>query len=100
MSFRRVVFIDGDEGREIVDRLTNTEGVVMRGATAETIAATIEHLSQWDNETGEVTDDLGAGLHDRREDCDCGCGYVLTWHPGLGYVALAVNLDTTPGEPS
>lgn len=83
--FRRIVFMQGEEGRDVVDRLTRCEGVVVRGATDATIATTIDHLRQWDYGEGEVVTDLGHGTRDEVVERD---GYVLAWNTGLGYVSL------------
>lgn len=91
MPIASVIFMQGDEGRRVVDALTHTEGIEMRGVTAASIEATVDHLAQWD--TGEYPD-LGsttrAGIHDHRAQVDA---YLLTWNTGLGYVGLEVVLD-------
>jgi len=88
MKYADIVFMQGDEGREVVDKLCNVEGVVAHGATAESITATIAHLSQWDfGDESEHTlrEDIGAGFDDRVvEEGD----YVLSWNLGIGYVGL------------
>lgn len=93
MPIASIVFLQDDEGREVVDALTHTDGVTVHGVTAASIAATVEYLAQWDY--GEYHD-LGAttraGAHDDRSQQD---HYLLTWNTGLGYVGLEVMLDDT-----
>lgn len=86
-----IVFMQGDEGCEVVDRLCRVEGVVAHGATDATIADAIEYLSQWDyGDDDNVRADLGAGSRDEIVERD---GYVLTWNLGLGYVGLSRRVE-------
>jgi hypothetical protein len=91
--YANIVFMQDEEGREVVDRLCNVEGILAHGATAESITETIEYLSQWDY--GDESDhyareDIGAGVNDEVvEEGD----YVLTWNLGLGYVGLMRKVD-------
>lgn len=83
-----IVFMDGDEGREVVDALTNTEGVLVHGPTERTLAEAVEHLSQWDNgedEESKTTAEPAWGPHDHIAYVG---GYILAWNTGLGYVSL------------
>lgn len=84
--FARIVFMQGDEGREVVDRLCNVDGVVAYGATRETMEHAIDYLSQWDyGDENEVVETLGHGtLDDVVEHGE----YILAWNLGLGYVSL------------
>ena len=86
MRYAEIVFMQGDEGRELTDSLCNVEGVVAHGATAKSITETIEYLSQWDmGEYHDIREDTGAGAYDTVvEEGD----YVLTYNLGLGYVGL------------
>lgn len=83
-----IVFIDGDEGHELVRKLERAEGVVYHGATHETIAEAVEYLKGWDygdESEHTITDDPQWGASDRtaREGY-----YVLAWNTGLGYISL------------
>lgn len=92
MRVARIVFMQGDDGREVVDALTRADGVVHYGATSETIGAAIEHLSQWDNgDDDDVHDHFAAGAGDNVVTDD-ETGYTLTFHVGLGYVGLERQL--------
>lgn len=84
--FARIVFMDGDEGREVVDRLCRVDGVVAYGATRETVEHAIDYLSQWDyGDEQELVEMLSHGtLDDVVEHGD----YILSWNLGLGYVGL------------
>lgn len=91
--YASIIFAQGDEAREIVDRLERVDGVVAFGATDETISETVDYLSQWDfgdESEHDVTAELGAGTHDRIETVG---DYILTWNLGLGYVGLARKLS-------
>lgn len=95
--YSRIIFVDGDEGRRIVDALTHTDGAVVQGVTAASIEAVTDHLAQWDNgEHHHVDDTSGAGLTDSSAQVDA---YTLTWNTGLGYVALAVMVDDDVLDP-
>lgn len=86
MSRRYVDIVFMQDGRDVVDRLTRTDGVVMRGATDATIGETIEYLAQWDyGDEDNVRDEMPTGTHDEVVERD---GYILTWNAGLGYVGL------------
>jgi len=80
-----IVFMQGDEGRDVVDKLANVEDIMVRGATAESIAQAVEYLSQWDYGDDDIRDDIGAGSDDTVVEHG---GYVLTYNVGLGYVGL------------
>lgn len=88
--YAHIVFMYGDEGRDVVDRLTRTEGVVVRGATDATIAEAIEYLRQWDSDDCEVVTEPEHGTRDEVVERD---GYVLAWNTGLGYVSLSRRLS-------
>jgi len=91
MKYVDIVFMQGDEGREVVDRLCNVEGILAHGATAESIAEAIEYLSQWDyGDDDNVRDDTGAGTNDTTVEDDT---YVLSWNLGLGYVGLLRKME-------
>lgn len=91
MPIASIVFMQGDEGRKVVDALTHTDGVVVHGATAASIAATVEYLAQWDyGEYHDLGSTSRAGSRDDRFQVD---NYLLTWNTGLGYVGLEVMLD-------
>jgi N6-adenosine-specific RNA methylase IME4 len=94
MRYANIVFMQGEEGHEVVDKLCNVEGVVAHGATAESITETIEYLSQWDFGTEsehDIRDSIGAGTHDTVvEEGE----YVLTYNLGHGYVGLMRKVET------
>ncbi|WP_454852169.1 hypothetical protein [Promicromonospora soli] len=86
-----VVFLQGDEGHEVVD-LIEEQGV----------DAAIEHLAQWDyaEETrntalfhGHIYTDLPTNGGDHTASSG---PYTLVWHPGLGHVNLL--RDFTPAD--
>jgi hypothetical protein len=93
VQYANIVFMQGDEGRELVDSLCQVEGVVAHGATAESITQTIEYLAQWDFGTEseyDIREEIGAGTHDTTvEEGE----YVLTWNLGLGYVGLMRKME-------
>lgn len=86
-KYSHIVFMQDDEGSEVVDRLTRcTDGFTVYGPTAETIAEAIEYLSQWDyGDDYDVRDEPSAGTSD---DTVREGEYLLTWNTGLGYVGL------------
>lgn len=83
-----IVFMQGDEGHEVVRKLMRAEGVVYSGATDETIAEVVEELKAWDyGDESEVniTDEPQWGIRDELARVG---DYVLAWNSGLGYVSL------------
>lgn len=81
-----IVYLDGDEGRCVVDGLYDVCGVVARGATSETVADTAAYLTQWDDgEDYDVSERAPWGAYDDTWTLD---GYTLSANLGLGYVAL------------
>lgn len=89
--YSEVIFMQGDEAEQVLTKLAHIEGVVVHGATEESIAEAVEYLSQWDHgEDHRVTDTLGAGTHDDVAEHN---GYVLTWNVGLTYVGLSRIID-------
>ena len=48
MGYAQIVFAQGDEGRELVDKIERVEGVVAHGPTPETVVTAVEYLAQWD----------------------------------------------------
>lgn len=87
-EYADVVFLDGEEGREVTDALFNVEGVVAHGVTEESIAAAFEYLKQWDygDNYGEMRDEIPAGSQDL---VIIRVGYVMSANLGLGYVGLS-----------
>lgn len=82
----RIVFLDGDEGRDRTDELYNVEGVVNHGATAESITGAIGYLTGWDYaDADDVHDERTAGAND---DTWQEGEYILTANSGLGYIGL------------
>lgn len=89
--YSEIVFMQGDEAEQVLTKLAHIEGVVIHGATEESIAEAVEYLSQWDHgEDHRVTDTLGAGTHDDVAEHN---GYVITWNVGLTYVGLSRIID-------
>lgn len=86
--YAEIIFDQGDEAAEVIDRLENIEdGWLVHGATEETIAAAIEHLLQWDyGEEPHTFIEHPTGNHREREAIVG--DLLLTWHLDLGYVAL------------
>jgi hypothetical protein len=85
--FTNVVFMQGDEGREVADRLFNVEGVVAHGIDSESAAEAVEYLRQWDyGDNDDTSEELGNGTDDVVVFHD---GYILTANLGLGYVGLS-----------
>ena len=90
MAVASIIFLHGEEGREIADKLYDVEGVVARGATKESIAAAVEYLTQWDyGEYHDVTEDAQHGTQD--DVWELG-KYTLTANLGLGYVGLSKTI--------
>jgi hypothetical protein len=89
-KYMDIVFLQGDDGREVADRLFNVEGVVAHGITAESAREAVEYLSQWDygDNDGELREEPPAGTEDAIVYADGG-EYVLTANLGLGYVGLS-----------
>jgi len=90
MTYTTVVFMQGEDAWSVIDGLENTEGVVMHGETAETIATAVEYLSQWDD--GTETDDTETRdgelvLYPGDKGTEHG-GYTLVWNPQIGHVSL------------
>lgn len=86
-EFAQIVFLDGEEGREITDALYRVEGVTAQGRTRESIRAAIDHLAEWDMPGGmEVTSEIPWGSSDA---LDFQGDYILSSNLGLGYAALA-----------
>lgn len=90
MAVASIIFLQGEEGREITDKLYDVEGVVARGATEESIAAAVEYLTQWDyGEYHNVTEEAQHGTQD--DVWELG-KYTLTANLGLGYVGLSKTI--------
>lgn len=90
-----VVFLQGDEGSEVVDRLMRFDGrVTAAGPTDETVTEAIEYLSDWDYGEYPETyswEELRSRSGTRDYVTQAG-DYVLTWNSGFGYVGLAVRV--------
>lgn len=84
-----IVFMQDEEASAVLDTLGNIKGVVIYGHTEKSVAATVEHLSQWDtgddNFTPEVKTLDPVGWNEKRVEWG---GYVLTWNYGPSYVSL------------
>lgn len=92
MPYESIVFMQGDDADEalriLYGKAADDESVVWSGPFAETIAATFEHLGQWDyGEPGEMHTESEAGSSDRQVTSDDG-QYLMTWNLGLGYIGL------------
>lgn len=88
MRVIHIHFGQGDEARSLVDTLTNTEGVLVRGVTEESANAVVEALRDLDSGSDEYAtittlDEINPG-EDRVE----WGGYVITYHTGLGYLSF------------
>lgn len=95
--FARIIFLDGDEGRRVVDALTHTHNVVMHGASAASVEAVVDYLAQWDyGEYDDTHAESAAGRMDEQVQVD---GYLLSWNAGLGYVGLEAVMDAISGRP-
>lgn len=82
----RIVFMEGDEGRDAVDTLCNSFEGYTAGTTAESIRSTVEYLSQWDDGSDDdIHDEPSHGACDNVVNQG---DYVLSWNLGLGYVGL------------
>lgn len=85
-EFASIVFVQGEEGREVTDALFNVEGVVQHGATDESVAEAIRYLSDWEHEDlMEWSETAPWGSQDDTWEQD---GYVLAANSGLGYASL------------
>ena len=90
MAVASIVFIDGEEGRELTDKLYNVEGVVAHGITEESVTEAVEYLKQWDmGEYDTVTDEE---QHGSRDDVMDHHEYTLSANLGLGYLALSKTI--------
>ena len=77
--YSNIVFMQGDEGYEMVDRITS-------GPRHQCVAEAVTYLSQWDTgDDYDVRDESCAGPYDERAEHG---GYLLTWNASLGYVGL------------
>lgn len=86
-EINQIVYLDGEEGREIVDALYSVEGVVAHGRTAESISAAVDHLASWEAPgDAEITTEIPWGSADQVDRLG---DYFLSSNLGLGYVALA-----------
>lgn len=93
-KYANIVFMQDEEGREVVDKLCHVDGgVVAYGPTDQSITEAIAYLAQWDYGTEsehDIREDIGAGTHDTTvEEGE----YVLTWNLGLGYVGLMRKVE-------
>lgn len=87
VRYVRVIFLDSDEGREVVDKLANVEdGYIVHGATEESITEAIAYLSQWDDHDDRETWERPS--HGTADDTTEVGDYLLSWNTGLGYVGL------------
>ena len=94
-----VVFMDGDEGREVVDRLANVEdGYYVRGATEESIQEAAEYLADWDYADMAYPTSSGEPWGSQDETAEVtvnGTQYTLAWNVGLSYVSLQRRAEHT-----
>lgn len=107
MRFSNIVFIQDGEDGDQADILFNVEGIVAHGVTAESFAAVLEYLKQWDSgEDFDVTDTLPAGSSDTvlfEDDANPyrDGAYIISANLGLGYVGLSRVInddDNTEGN--
>lgn len=111
MTFYDIVFSQSDNEHDDIaphDTLYNVEGVVLHGATVESIIAVTEYLSQWDGGMSGTLDELGHGsdddvwivrphgdsytrtwtVHEFPAEPLMDYDYILSGHSRLGYVGL------------
>lgn len=75
IAYRHIVFMQGEEAYEVLD-LLHEEGV----------EACIDHLAEWDNGDGEVSENPPWGT---RDELQYGRdGYVLSYNTYVGSVSL------------
>lgn len=91
--YQTVVFLDGDEGRRVVDKLCGVESVLAHGVTVESVEACVEYLLQWDyDDEGPHEDVQPWGDADSTDSLEWtkyeGQDLILSWNLGLGYVSL------------
>ena len=80
-------FGQDDEARLLVDILTNTEGVLVRGITDKSVNLVVEALrdldyGDWPGAVEELPE-----LNHGEQRVTWG-GYILTYHTGLGYLSF------------
>lgn len=93
-EYATVVFMQGDEAYEVTDKLLNVEGVVMHGATEESVSEAIAYLSQWGmGEDMTWSESAPWGQQDHVWEAE---GYILTASRGGGFVSL--NRSRTAAE--
>lgn len=96
-AYLPIVMIQGEEGRELADKLYNVEGVVSHGITQDSAAHMFDHLQQWD--TGDdvpstfepewgSSDDL-TWSDSTFDGIPIIGSYVISSNLGLGYVSLS-----------
>ncbi len=91
--YQEIVFLQGDEAHEVLDKLCHVEGVVVHGATAESTIEAAEYLMQWDDGEGPQFDydpaDWSMDTVEEFEDTKYeGQGYVMAYNVGHGYISL------------
>lgn len=100
MPYQSIVFMQGDDANEPLDMLYNRESadsIVYHGPTAESVAATLEYLRQWDyGEPTEQYDVPASGTSDDVWVSDCG-SYRMSANLSYGYVGLE-RIITLPVE--
>lgn len=92
MRYAQIVFMDGDEGREVVDSIERLDHPTAYGPTDRSVVEAVAYLVQWDmgeESEHDVRDSSSAGPTDRDARVDhAGSTYVLSWNFLLGHVAL------------
>jgi hypothetical protein len=91
MLAETIIYLQGDEAAEALDILY-ADG----GPTAESIAATMAHLAQWDyGDAGEAHDVDPDPYNSVREG-----DYLMSWHYGLTWISLDRVHADYPHEPA
>lgn len=95
-----VVFLESSEemfrdtDRPVFDVLYNVEGIILKGATHESVWAVADYLVQWDNADLDEREDAAPGAYDDEWDCRIGGTlYTLYANRDLGYVGLNAQID-------
>jgi hypothetical protein len=93
-----IVFMQGDEAYDVLDKLCHVDGVVVHGADDESIRAAVDYLSQWDygdeSEHTIVTRDSFGRYDDEATHGE----YLIGWNYGLSYVYLARLVEDGNGN--
>lgn len=84
----QIVFLQDEEAQPYLDALYNVDGILVQGATDESITATIRKL--WDFDYGEYTAGFESGTQDDMWDKG---QYVLSANYDLRYISLGTLVE-------